>query len=854
MKNKRVVIVQCRLSSTRLSEKALLPLGGRCVLSWVLRAMHRVRAERYFVATDVDSFEKISPICREEGFECYAGSLENVLERFTSLLKTLDSKTVIRATADNPFLFYEAAEESVEEFEELNKKGHCDYFTYKGLPHGSGIEVFSSESLIRAETLTSEAYDREHVGPALYNHQDNFTCVFKDAPRIYKSKLCSCRTTIDTYSDYLRAVSIVNYIGENVEEPYSANQILEACENICVRHPVILVPSVTKGHGTGHLRRCLSIAKENGYFIYIPKDSTLEGIEKLVADAVSEGLEAENVIDRLPDETLSPVIITDTFELTEEQVKSFSNCNSLISIDEGSDFSDYCDYLLDIIPSIKKKNVNIENPSFITKPLNVREKTEKVDTNGNFERILVCLGGEDPAKLTFPAVKAVHSCFPKSKITAVTSDSQSYISYANGNGIEFVEIIENLREKIFEYDLVLTHYGLTAFEAMYAGCAVILLPTSKLHVSLAEKYDFAFIEKNVSEDSLKKALLSENLIKTDFFENPKNFSEKTSSAENRFFTDGKNTFDSGEKTDERRKTALQLPEFLKILSRGEKNLCPVCGKKQDFPDEIIVRNESRTYRRCQTCGMSYMSFSIDGGREYHKAYFFEEYKKQYGKTYQEDFEHIKNQGKRRLSVMKSICGRLADKTLLDIGCAYGPFLSAAGDEGLSCFGTDISYDAVLYVQNELKIPAACAAFPEINTMEEFGFEQFDFVSMWYVIEHFKNLGEVLSKVSSLVKPNGIFAFSTPSGEGISAKSDIHSFYKNSPSDHYTIWEPSHASAVLKKFGFSIEKIVSTGHHPERFPSIKKSGAQPGSAKWILTEKISRIQKLGDTMEIYCRKV
>lgn len=823
MKSKRVVIVQCRLSSTRLPEKALLKLGEKSVLAWTLRAMHKVPAEHYFVATDMDSFEKLAPVCHENGFECYAGSLDNVLNRFTSLLQTLDSKTVIRATADNPFLFYEAAIESVEEFEKINKTQKCDYFTFNGLPHGSGIEVFSAQSLIQAAKETSDPYDLEHVGPALYNHQEKYKCIFEDAPRRYKAKICNCRTTIDTYSDYLRAISIVKYLGLNNDEPYTCQQILEAVDSSCVKHPVILVPSVIKGRGTGHLRRCLSIARENNYFIYIPQDASLEGTVKLVSDAISNGVDETNVIDKLPDETLSPVIITDTFELTKNQIESFSNCNSLISIDEGSDYSDYCDYLLDIIPSIKKRIVNKIEPDFITKPLNVRENQSE---KNNYEKILVCLGGEDPAKLTIPAVKAVSSCYPEAMITAVYNNSdKSYVSYSGGEKIEFVEEIENLREKVFEYDLVLTHYGLTAFEAMYAGCSVILLPTSKLHVELAKKYSFPFIEKSVNEDSLKNAL--------DFEQ--KEFDKKS------FFNENK-------------ENPVILEEFLKTLTKGEKILCPVCGKKQNFPDEVISRNETRTYRRCQNCGIAYMSFSIDGGRDYHKAYFFEEYKNQYGKTYKEDFESIKAQGKRRLSVIKNLKGDFSDKTLLDIGCAYGPFLSAANDSGLSCFGTDISSDAVDYVQNELKIPAASSTFPDINTMEEFGLEQFDFVSMWYVIEHFKNLEEVLNKVYSLVKLDGIFAFSTPSGEGISAKSDKDAFYKNSPADHYTIWEPSRAESILKKFGFRIEKIISTGHHPERFPYIQKCGAKPGSLKWIMTEKKSRLLKLGDTMEIYCRKV
>ena len=126
--------------------------------------------------------------------------------------------------------------------------------------------------------------------------------------------------------------------------------------------------------------------------------------------------------------------------------------------------------------------------------------------------------------------------------------------------------------------------------------------------------------------------------------------------------------------------------------------------------------------------------------------------------------------------------------------------------------------------------------------------------MWYVIEHFKDLDSVLKKVNEILKIGGTFAFSTPCGEGVSGKSDIHNFYQISPADHYTIWEITRAAPILEKYGFAIKKIVSTGHHPERFPIIKKTGAEKGSLLWKIVDKISHLRRLGDTVEIYCKKI
>ena len=45
-KKRVVVIVQCRMSSTRLPGKALLPLGGKTVLEWTLASMKKIPAEK----------------------------------------------------------------------------------------------------------------------------------------------------------------------------------------------------------------------------------------------------------------------------------------------------------------------------------------------------------------------------------------------------------------------------------------------------------------------------------------------------------------------------------------------------------------------------------------------------------------------------------------------------------------------------------------------------------------------------------------------------------------------------------------------------------------------------------------
>ncbi|MBQ5471545.1 MAG: hypothetical protein IIT58_06030 [Treponema sp.] len=43
------VIIQCRISSTRLPGKALKDLGGKTVFEWVMHSMKMVPAQKYIV-------------------------------------------------------------------------------------------------------------------------------------------------------------------------------------------------------------------------------------------------------------------------------------------------------------------------------------------------------------------------------------------------------------------------------------------------------------------------------------------------------------------------------------------------------------------------------------------------------------------------------------------------------------------------------------------------------------------------------------------------------------------------------------------------------------------------------------
>ena len=820
-----ILVVQCRISSTRLPGKALLELGNKTVLDWTLAAMKKVRADKYYVATDKDSFEQLKEIAGRNGFDIFEGPLEDVLERFCMLAKKTKADVIIRATADNPFLFYDAANSLVDQYERRAQTGKCDYITYTGLPHGSGIEILNAKSLLKAKELTDLPYDHEHVGPALYNHPENFTSIMIPAPKQWNRP--DLRSTIDTRSDYRRALAVVRKLGG--EGPYESDAIIRTLEDDSIKNPVLCVPSVKKGRGTGHLRRCLSVAVSIGADVYIPENAGLEEKDELLQEAFENGLEESQIVTVLPEKGEYSLIVTDAFVLDREFALKLAELGPVAAIDEGSLNTDLCDYLLDIIPSYGlQRPANKVSPSYITLPKNKKET--KLNSVNDIKSVLVTVGGEDPAGLVLPSAAALAQ--KGFEVTAIVQNPEESIIQVEDelkSKIKFIRPVHNLRETLYNYDLVVTHYGFTAFEAVAAGCAVLLLGTTPLHIQLAQKYGF-------------KCLASQNINREGF-----DFALSDMSAlypESPYLSKDSKNHDLG--------------NFVRKLSRGKRIGCPVCrSAHQTFEDQIVSRIEKRTFRRCRTCGMLYISWTTDGfDTNYDEKYFFDSYKKQYGRTYLEDFKAIKTQCVRRISVIDYIFRnrhKVITPAVLDVGCAFGPFLDAANDAGWQVFGTDISQEAVSYVQDKLHYPASLSAFPAFDSVTEFGIKEFDVVTMWYVIEHFQDLDSVLKAVSKVLKRGGVFAFSTPSASGVSGRFNTQSFFQSSPADHFTLWEPSRASSILKRYGFKVQRIVSTGHHPERFPNLAKDKVRPNSIQYALYAAASRFFGLGDTFEVYCIK-
>lgn len=301
--------------------------------------------------------------------------------------------------------------------------------------------------------------------------------------------------------------------------------------------------------------------------------------------------------------------------------------------------------------------------------------------------------------------------------------------------------------------------------------------------------------------------------------------------------------------------SLTLTDRLERLSLPAP-FCPGCGHRAPHredarrPHRILGRFPDRSFRRCGRCGLVYQLLHRPAAGEYGEEYFFEEYARQYGKTYLEDFPHLRFMARSRLNILKSFLPEGA--RLLDIGCAYGAFLLEARDAGYDAFGIDVASSAVEYVTGELGLEAKVLPVEALKEPSDFGRPRIEGITLWYVIEHIPSLQTFLRTVSGWQREGDILAFSTPNARGISGRRDLRQFLSRSPHDHHHIWSPRIARSLLALYGYRVRKVRVTGHHPERFPGMARRGSS--SPLFCFCGFFSRLAGWGDTFEIYAEKV
>lgn len=193
-------IIQARTGSTRLPNKILIDIAGKPLLEHVIERVRLSRLiDKMIIATTTKERDQvILEMAQSWGIESYAGSEEDVLDRFYQAAKIYGAETIVRITPDDPFKDPEVIDTVISYY--LKHKDEIDYVsntikpTY---PEGLDVEVFSFEALEKAWKEAKNPSEREHVTPYIWNHPE----IFRLANMENDEDLSHLRWTLDTEAD-----------------------------------------------------------------------------------------------------------------------------------------------------------------------------------------------------------------------------------------------------------------------------------------------------------------------------------------------------------------------------------------------------------------------------------------------------------------------------------------------------------------------------------------------------------------------------------------------------------------------------------------------------------------------------
>jgi spore coat polysaccharide biosynthesis protein SpsF len=197
------VVVQSRLSSSRLPGKAMLTVAGMPLIELVARRVANTGHE-VVVATSEEHFDDhIAEHLASVGIPVFRGSLDDVLGRFVAATADLDDDdAVVRMTGDNPVADGLLVDELAAA---TSASGHTyGRVDIDQVPEGIGCEVFTAAAIREAHAKTTDGYDLEHVTPWLRRRFGELLW----APEGIPTDVHAYRATVDSLSDYDRVARL----------------------------------------------------------------------------------------------------------------------------------------------------------------------------------------------------------------------------------------------------------------------------------------------------------------------------------------------------------------------------------------------------------------------------------------------------------------------------------------------------------------------------------------------------------------------------------------------------------------------------------------------------------------------
>lgn len=210
------LIIQARMSSTRLPGKVLMPMpfaSETTLLGKIIEALNTTGGTIIVATSTNKENDLIEQFCKNKGVKCFRGSEDDVFSRFYEIQLNESFSTIFRFTADNPFI------DIGKLYQFYNKfiGSGMDYAYSKGMPLGMNFEAVKGDLFVKLQKFELTRKEREHVTLVVYR--------LEKVNKIYiqLANSADLRMTVDTPIDYAQASLLMSSLDDN----YSLLNILE---------------------------------------------------------------------------------------------------------------------------------------------------------------------------------------------------------------------------------------------------------------------------------------------------------------------------------------------------------------------------------------------------------------------------------------------------------------------------------------------------------------------------------------------------------------------------------------------------------------------------------------------------
>ncbi len=224
---KTAILIAVRMKSTRLPKKALKKIGNQTVIENLIDRIEKSKkADEIILCTSTHPDDKILlEYADKKGIKKFAGSEDDVLDRFIKAAEMVNADRIVRVTGDNPLTDPEYIDKMLKKQEETG----AEYVYLEGMPRGTKGEVMTVDALKKAKRIAYDSKQSEYM--TIYFRSGLFNIEKVEAEENVKRP--GYRLTIDTPKDLelmknisthfekklpeIKLEEIIEYLDENPE-------------------------------------------------------------------------------------------------------------------------------------------------------------------------------------------------------------------------------------------------------------------------------------------------------------------------------------------------------------------------------------------------------------------------------------------------------------------------------------------------------------------------------------------------------------------------------------------------------------------------------------------------------------